>query len=353
MLVADLAIWLDGRGYETHVVVLGYAHDEVLARVGKSGAAMHRLSDSGGLARKLLALKRLLKQHKPGVVHAHLFPALYMVASLRWLAGIRSVLVYTEHSTFNRRRGRRWLRWLERAVYRSYHQVICVSEAVRCALMDWVGTRQQAQVIENGIDVSRFSTAGAWQVGVINRKPRDIVVGAVGALRPEKNYPRLVEALLHLPPNYRLVVAGGGAELETIQAACAAHGVAERVQMLGIVVDVPGLLKSIDVYALVSLAEGFGLSALEAMASGRPVVYAAVPGLANLVGGCGFPVDPTDPSSIANGILAATVPGADLEDRIARGRIVAEHYDFERMARRYEEVYLSACSLLAGPAGRE
>src|SRR5690606_26216626 len=76
----------------------------------------------------------------------------------------------------------------------------------------------------------------------------------------------------------------------------------ERVHLLGRRVDIPQLLKTADVYAQSSLWEGFGIAAVEAMASGLPVVASRVPGLADVVGDAGVLVEPANPKAFAEQI---------------------------------------------------
>jgi alpha-1,3-rhamnosyl/mannosyltransferase len=130
----------------------------------------------------------------------------------------------------------------------------------------------------------------------------------IGNFLPHKNLPRLVEAHQELPATLRqrftLVLAGTAAR----------HGPAQSVEPLSLArpgVLLPGFIAPEDLpllyagaTALVcpSLAEGFGLPVLEAMACGTPVVCARAGALPEVAGDAALYVDPTDVGSIAAGL---------------------------------------------------
>ncbi|HOP19119.1 MAG TPA: glycosyltransferase [Parvularculaceae bacterium] len=118
--------------------------------------------------------------------------------------------------------------------------------------------------IANGIDIARFASAA--------RALRDgaPIVGSVGALRPEKNYRRLIAAFSNAGGDAKLVIHGEGPERESLAAAASEYKVA---------LDLPGqtntpeaALAAIDIFALSSDTEQMPLSLMEAMASGLPVI---------------------------------------------------------------------------------
>ena len=127
---------------------------------------------------------------------------------------------------------------------------------------------------------------------------------AVGTLEPRKNLPRLVEAYARLPEELQaahpLLVAGriGWDAAETLGALA---GLGERCRLLGPVSDpqLAALYERCTVFCYPSLAEGFGLPVLEAMAAGAAVITSGVSSLPEVGGDAVEYVMPTDTGSIA------------------------------------------------------
>ncbi len=133
----------------------------------------------------------------------------------------------------------------------------------------------------------------------------------LGQMQPRKNLPRLIEAYAHVSQAHpdlphHLVLAGGmGWQQESIYRAVATSPVADRIHYLDYIPDelLPSLVAGADVLALVSLWEGFGLPALEAMAAGTAVLASNVSSLPEVVGDVGVLVDPMNANAIADGLV--------------------------------------------------
>jgi glycosyltransferase involved in cell wall biosynthesis len=116
--------------------------------------------------------------------------------------------------------------------------------------------------------------------------PSTFLVGAVGALKAQKDYPRAVEVLARLCArrDAALAIIGGAldaagvAELGRIAATAAAHGVASRLKLPGFVDPVESYYAAFDAVLNVSRFEGLSIAAQEALAAGLPVVATDVGG---------------------------------------------------------------------------
>jgi alpha-1,3-rhamnosyl/mannosyltransferase len=166
----------------------------------------------------------------------------------------------------------------------------------------------------------------------------------VGNPKPHKNLPALLAAYAELaarrsdlPP---LLLAGGERD----------DAPAGGVRRIGVVAegDLPALYRGARALVLPSLWEGFGLPALEAMASGTPVVAAARGALPELVGDAGLLFDPDDATALP-AALARIVDDAALRAELARrGRERAAGYSWRETARATLAVYRD---VLAGARG--
>lgn len=113
----------------------------------------------------------------------------------------------------------------------------------------------------------------------------------VGRVEPKKNVKRVVEAFFAAAMSRRLphelVIAGPGSDVKWLIKLIEGLGISERVKRLGYVPDekLPALYAAAELLLMPSLAEGFGLPVLEAMASGIPCIISRDPALMELAGG--------------------------------------------------------------------
>ncbi|MEO2162177.1 MAG: glycosyltransferase, partial [bacterium] len=179
----------------------------------------------------------------------------------------------------------------------------------------------------------------------------------VSNFRPVKRVPWLVEAFaLTCGPgspgeatDWRLLLVGDGPDQASARKAAKNCGVDERVTFLGTRDALPSLLAPADVYALASSEESFGLSALESMACGTPVLACNVGGVSEVVedGVSGWLVDADDPQAFADTLGRAL---SDREGSRAMGASARERAESlfarDRIVDQYERVYRKA---LEGP----
>jgi glycosyltransferase involved in cell wall biosynthesis len=161
----------------------------------------------------------------------------------------------------------------------------------------------------------------------------------VGAMELNKNLARLVEAFAQAAcstaRDHALVLAGKSSLGETaLQATVARLGLSRRVLLLGYVpaADLPALYGAATAFLFPSLAEGFGIPPLEAMACGCPVLTSATPALCEVVGDAALTVDPCDVEAIAEGIQRL-VEDDDLRETLrSRGLRRASAFSWDRTA---------------------
>jgi glycosyltransferase involved in cell wall biosynthesis len=187
---------------------------------------------------------------------------------------------------------------------------------------------ERISIVPCGVDLGRFRPDGP----AVPRDSRRHRVVVVSRLVERKGIGNLIAALADVP-DCELVVAGGPppGELagdpthERLRRLALERGVAGRVRFLGGVARdrVPELMRSADVVACVPWYEPFGMTAVEAMACGVPVLATGVGGLVDTVvdGGTGVHVPPRRPDLVA-GALRELLTRPDL--RAAMGRAATE-----------------------------
>jgi glycosyltransferase involved in cell wall biosynthesis len=204
-------------------------------------------------------------------------------------------------------------------------------------------------VIPNMVDTDRFrpDLDGA-SVRDRLKIPRDLpLVLLVGRIVPHKGVEHFVEAARYLP-DVAFLVAGEGSSLEAMKRLAASFDVADRVRFLGRVSqeNLTKLYAACDVFVLpsVSRLEAFGIVALEAMATGKPVVVADIPGVREVIedGREGLLADPVNPQDLAERIRALLADPAHAREMGRRGREkVLSTFSIEKVTDQIEAVYAS------------
>lgn len=232
----------------------------------------------------LYDLIKLIKKVNPDVVHAHLFPSLYYV-SIVSLFSSKTKFVFTEHNTTNRRMQLRFLKPIEKILYNRYHKIIAISEAVKKSLSKWINADSKIIVIPNGINLNQFITAQGFDLRAelsLNSSTKLVVM--VARFNKQKDHDSVIRALSLLPENFYLILVGTGNRKNELKEKVSKMNLEDRVFFLGYRTDVSEIYKSSDIAVLYSHYEGFGISALEAIATKTPLVISDSPGLRDIVG---------------------------------------------------------------------
>ena len=242
--------------------------------------------------------------------------------------------------------------WQE-AGLRDAAALCCVSRLYQARLAADFG--RIATLVGNGVDLARFSPKrGSPEVEATARARWPAGAGprllALGGVEPRKNTLGVLAGLAtarETLPNATLLIAGGASLLDhsaygvQFRAALARSGLAEAVSICGVVPDgeMPALYRAADMLVSPSLAEGFGLAAIEAMACGLPAIVSARPPFTEhlAVGDCLF-VDPEDRHSLGRAIVEATGPRVRAALRRS-GLLVAARFGWHAVAERHLPVF--------------
>jgi glycosyltransferase involved in cell wall biosynthesis len=189
-------------------------------------------------------------------------------------------------------------------------------------------------VIPNGVDTTRFYPAA--DTAEREGEGRDVVIGYLGRLSPEKNVINMIKAVKALDVDtVRLKIAGAGPLYSKVK-----RLEGDRIEVLGYVKDAPSFYRSVDAFLLPSKLEAQPIALLEAMASGLPVIATDVGDNKYFVRG--------------NGILCGTTVheiGAAIKEILRRDRekmgaesrkMVERDYTWDKIAARTLEVYKDA-----------
>ncbi len=259
-------------------------------------------------------------------------------------------LVYTANHTYRTAHGRRLatrpLGTIEARGYRFAEHVIAVSPSTAHSLVaDYDLPAEQVSVIPVGIDTDRFHPGPEEAEGSLL---------FVGRLVPIKGLPTFLDLFRTLGsefPGLRAEVCGDGPLLGAAEAEAAASG--NRLAVRGRVSDeeLAAAYRRARLLVVPSRFEGLGLVALEAMASGVPVVASDVPGLTDLGGEGTVLVPPGDAGALAEAVRGLLADPGRRRELGQRGRAhVLREYSWAAVRPRVAEVYRSVLGSSASQA---
>jgi len=222
---------------------------------------------------------------------------------------------------------------LSRRIWGQASAVIANSENLRSLALRTAG-EIPIGVIRNGVDVDQFRPGAAAQ-------PMTFLY--VGRLIERKGVFYLLEAFDNLSktfPNLRLMLVGEGPETDRLEAYRRAHGLEASVELTGRVSreELAPLFQHASVFVMPSLAEALPNAALEAMASGLPIVTTPT-GAKELLDGNGFVVERADSEAIRKVLERYVREPELLQTHGKRSRELAESMSWEATAQAYREAY--------------
>ncbi len=321
MQTLTLANVLVLEGYRVTVCCY-YEYDRTMvSEMEKTGAEVILLKHerSEGMWHLAKELNRVFRELDTDIVHVqYIAPGLIPIIAAK-LSGIKTIFATVHQSG-------RIYGWKEKLLLRTAAQLctafFCVSRSVE---ESWFGNSELLDplnfnkcrthfTIYNAIDVDkvRQQVEGGYKeklrssFGLADKK----VIGVVGRLRHEKGQElllRAMPAIIEKIPGTMLVIVGDGPDREKLLNLSRRSGLDEHIIWLGAKSpdEVYKLYSIMDVVAVPSLLEGFGLVAIEAMAAGVPVAAARVDGLPEIIEegntGCLFPAN--DHNAMASSII--------------------------------------------------
>jgi len=336
---------LQEKGFELTVLVLAGPGDHpapFIASMKSRGIDCEMISMRGNLDPVLpLRLLKFMRGNPSPLIHTHLIHAdLYGTLAAR-LAGV-PVVVSTKHG-YNPWRAKWFYAYLDRLASLFQNRIITISDALASWLVEVEGLRREKlSTIHYALDVDSFSSSTTADPPLKVSPP---VIGTIGRLIHQKGVHVLLQAFAMCAkrhPTISLLVVGDGPERSNLENLTEQLGLVDRVHFLGYRSDVPGILSYVDIFALPSFGEGFGLVLLEAMASSKPVVATDVMSIPEIVqeGKTGLLVPAQDVSALAQA-LETLIGNPELRDRFGKAGFqrVKEKFAVERMVRKTIKVY--------------
>lgn len=289
---------------------------------GGLGSVQNLLADTWWSS---VALQRLAREQAADVVH-HPLPAVAPRASQPQVITVHDLAFERLPGQFDRG-FRLYAHHAHRAAARAARAVICVSETTAADVQSlWAVPRERIVVAPLGSGQELRDEGGDS-----TSEPRHFLY--VGDMEPRKNLELLLAA-------YRAYRGRAGNPLELVLAGRArGSGPGIRTEEAPSPERLGELYR--DAAALVhpSLYEGFGLTALEAMSVGTPVLAARSPGLVEVCAEAAVYGDPADPASFAAAMMDIAADATLRRELSGRGRARAAEFSWRECARRHAEAY--------------
>ena len=295
----------------------------------------------------LLRLYRILRMERPQIVHTHTAKAGFLGRVAARMAGV-PIIVHTYHGHVLHGYYGPLKSWLllqmERGMARISNQLVAVSPLVKEDLLAYrVAPAEKIHVIPLGFDLEPFFDCGSLK-GEFRRElelsPGDQLVGILGRIFPIKNHRLFLESATQVAkqaPNARFVIVGDGILRSAMERYAGDLGIQQRVIFTGWRHDLPRIYADLDLLVVSSNNEGTPVSAIEAMASGCPVVATQVGGLPDVIenGETGYLVPAQQPAALAAAMLKlisnpqkaeqmGRAAQLSVKDKFSIGRLISE-----------------------------
>lgn len=294
-------------------------------------------------------LKAAVRHFRPEIIHAA-NPFVLGRAAFTLARRFRVPLVASYHTHLAQYTTRYHLSALEStcwAYLRHLHNRALLNLCTSRPVLEELSRRsfERLDLWEPGVDAERFNPvwrSDEWRDRLTGGKPDATILLSVGRLATEKRLDLLAPALAQLLPGCHLAIVGRGPAEEEVREVFAGLPVTFLGPLYGS--DLSHAYASADIFALPSPMETLGLAALEAMASGLPVVAARAGGVPDLVadGHTGLLCIPEDAASLTTA-LRTLLDDSALRHRMGTaGRARAEGWSWRRttagLRRQYHRV---------------
>lgn len=289
-ILVDIISNLNSNTVKVTLLVFKISNSELEKKVIKSNIDFITL-DINNIYSPFIVFK-LLKYFKYyDIIHAHLFPALYWVAITGRFT--RNKLIYTEHSTFNKRRNLLLFKLIEKYIYSSYSKIISVSSIVQSNLILWLNKKILSNryiIIENGVKLQDFN-----QINFQNFTNNKIRILIVSRFNDSKDQETVLRSIPHLTTkNIEFVFVGDGPNRSYCEELTNSLNIKDKVHFIGTSIDIPLLISNSYIGIQSSNWEGFGITAIEFMAYGKPIIASKIDGLIDIVENAGILFEPKD-----------------------------------------------------------
>lgn len=240
--------------------------------------------------------------------------------------------------------------WRDAArVYKKATIVVSPTHTARTLLEQFMD--RKSEVVSNGVPLRHFhsnhDTAAVREKYKLGFSP---ILLSVSRLDAEKNIDRILHAVARTKTHFTYIVAGKGVERDTLEALASDLGISNRVSFIGFVEDedLPALYAAADCFINAGTAELQGMSVMEAMATGLPILAAQAVALPELVlnGVNGYLFNPTDHARLATLLDCMFRNPGTMRVMGQKSTDIIQPHSIRNMVNAYEHLYSHARKLM-------
>ncbi|MEO6681929.1 MAG: glycosyltransferase [Ginsengibacter sp.] len=279
--------------------------------------------DKFSLVSCILKLKRIIKKHKPGLVHAHLIYS-SLIARIACPANIP--LLYSIHgelskSDFN---NSKILTYLEKTTIKKNHSLMAVSNVVLKDYEKTISKISNSFVLHNYIFDEYLDQAIAPK---IYHQTQSLKLVAVGNIKAAKNYEYLIKAFVHLKEYPVTLDIYGNTNQHLYEGLQAEIGrLSLKISFNGAIDDVREKLTNYDLFIMSSKNEGFGIAVIEAMACGLPTLLSDIPVMREITSENALFFNLGNPEYLSNLIKEILANKHNLSKLSKKGLMISKQY---------------------------
>lgn len=290
----------------------------------------------------------MVKLHKIEVLHVHYaIPhayAAYMAQKMLLEEGIYVPIVTTLHGTDITLVGNH--PFYKPAVTFSINKsdaVTTVSQSLKEDTLRLFNIKKEINVVANFIDISRFNHDFTDCQRAMMATEDEKIITHISNMREVKRIPDVIKVFYNIQKEIpaKLMMVGEGPEREPAERLCEELGIADKVVFFGNSNEIDRILCFSDLFLLPSKTESFGLSALEAMASGVPVISSNTGGIpeVNKEGFSGFLSEVGDVEDMSKNAIYILKDESRFKEFKKNAKSQAKTFDIHQIVPKYEAIY--------------
>ena len=279
----------------------------------------------------IYCLNKEISLFQPDVIHVHL-DTLY---SWIWSLVRRKRIIFTVHSEANRICNKFSLKLYRKLEHKNLIRVTGVSDFASHRFEE-VFRARNVKTIYNPVDIKYFGK------NIKLKEHEGVRFINIARFSPVKNHKLLIDAfeiVCRERNDVQLFLVGDGQEYENIKRYVIEKNIERNVIFTGYRDDVLELLAQADIFVICSLSETLGVSAIEAMATGLPVIVTRVGGLPELVNDNGILVDTNNISQLADAMLLLAKEDEKRKQMGEKSLKKVETFDISDIILQYEHLY--------------
>lgn len=221
--------------------------------------------------------------------------------------------------------------------------VTSVSQSLKDDTLRLFDIKNEIHVIPNFIDLSKYKTHFSDCQREIMATDSEKIITHISNFRKVKQIPDIIKIFYNIQKEIpaKLMMVGEGPEKEEAEQLCDKLGIADKVVFFGNSNEIDKILCFSDLFLLPSITESFGLAALEAMASGVPVISSNTGGIpeVNIQGVSGFLSNVSDVEDMSKNAIYILSDAERLKQFKINAKNASQKFDIHNVVPQYEALY--------------